>query len=72
MGNFLKTLPDIREGRDVGDVKGKKPVFELKLAQAKKQQKGKSVDWKPRDIGWQCLNVDASFMQNTREASWVL
>jgi hypothetical protein len=55
LGNFLKNLTDSKEVCDVvGDVKGKKPNFELKVPQAKKQHRGKPADWKPPDIGWQC------------------
>jgi hypothetical protein len=63
-------LKDIREGRDKVDIKEKKPVCELKNIQAKKQQSVKPSDWKPPDTGWQCLNVHASYIQYTGEASW--
>jgi hypothetical protein len=49
-------------------VKEKIPIHELKIIQAKKQYIVKPDEWKP--LGWHCLNVDASYIHNTGEASW--
>uniref|UniRef100_A0ACD5VSP2 Uncharacterized protein n=1 Tax=Avena sativa TaxID=4498 RepID=A0ACD5VSP2_AVESA len=68
--NYLLTLTDIKDGREDVDVKGKKPVSELILTKEKKHHFVKPSKWIPPDTGWQCMNVDASYVQNTREASW--
>jgi hypothetical protein len=69
LDNYLRTLTDIRRGREGHeevDVKGKRSVNELKIIQAKKQYIVKPAKWKqPPDIGWHCLNVDASYVRNT-------
>jgi hypothetical protein len=70
LDNYLTTLTNIREGREEGDIKGKKPILELNLIQAKKQFTAKHTAWKPPDTGWQCLNVDASYIQDSSAASW--
>jgi hypothetical protein len=68
LDNYPRTLTDIREGHEETDVKGKKPVMEQ--GHAKINSTPKPSEWKPPDTGWQCLNVDASYVQNTGEASW--
>jgi hypothetical protein len=70
LDNYLTTLTNIREGREEGDIKGKKPILELNLIQAKKQFTAKHTAWKPPDTGWQCLNIDASYIQDSGATSW--
>jgi hypothetical protein len=57
-------------GNNSEDMKGKKPMFEIKEIKPESKNQQVKTSWNTPDNGCQCLNVDASFVKESNSTSW--
>ena len=66
---YLSSFLQIKDPELEREYKGKKPMFPEKVGVVKKPKKPPGTWMKP-DVGWQKLNVDASFLQDKNNGTW--